>query len=471
MVERQLPKLYAVGSIPITRSNIRTAISGADAPARRRRADNEPDCETMRQKVTAFRRPKMQDPAAPEARSRTETGPVAVRTGREFLSIPGPTTVPDEVLNAMHRPAVEIYKGAIVGVTHSCLDDLRRVMGTEGRTYIYAANGHGAWEAALCNVLSRGDKVLVLDSGRFARSWGEMAAMLGVEVETLPQDLRRAVDPAAVEDRLRADTAGEIRAVLVVQVDTASGVVNDLPAIRRAMDAAGHGAMLLVDTIASLGTMPYEMDAWGIDLTVSAGQKGLMTPPGLSFIAAGERAQAAHRQADLRTQYWDWTFREGEAHYQKYCGTPPEHLLFGLRKAMDMLFEEGLGNVFARHRILAEAVRRAAARWCEGGALAFNVVEPSERADSVTCMLTVNGYAPEPLLEFCDDKCGVVLGVGIGEFAGKGFRIAHMGYVNAPMILGTLGVLEAGLIALDIPHGKGGVQAAIDWLGQAVPAA
>ena len=395
---------------------------------------------------------------------------MTVRNGREFLSIPGPTTVPDEVLSAMHRPAIEIYSGALEDITTTCLEDLRRVFRTRGRTYIYAANGHGAWEAALVNVLSRGDKVLVLESGVFALGWGEMAAMLGVEVERLPGDWRRAVDPAAVEARLSEDKAGEIKAVLVVQVDTASAVVNDIPAIRKAMDAAGHPALLMVDAIASLGTMAFEMDDWGVDVAVTGSQKGLMTPPGLSFVAAGDKAVAAHRDAGLRTRYWDWTVREGDLHYHKYCGTPPEHMLFALRKALDLLFEEGLENVFERHRLLAEAVRRAVGVWAEGGALDFNVTEPAERADAVTTVLMNDGRDPMSLLDYCDRKCGVVLGIGIGDSSGKAFRIAHMGHINAPMILGTLGGVEIGLSALAIPHGKGGVQAAIDWLAQSVPA-
>ena len=393
---------------------------------------------------------------------------MTVRNGREFLSIPGPTTVPDEVLSAMHRPAIEIYSGALLDITTSCLEDLRRVFRTQGRTYIYAANGHGAWEAALVNVLSRGDKVLTLESGVFAAGWGEMATMLGIEVERLPGDWRRAVDPAAVEALLREDKAGEIKAVLVVQVDTASAVVNDIPAIRKAMDAAGHPALLMVDAIASLGTMTFEMDDWGVDVAVTGSQKGLMTPPGLSFVAAGDKAVAAHQGAGLRTRYWDWTHREGPEHYHKYCGTPPEHLLFGLRKALDMIFEEGLENVFQRHRLLAEATRRAVAVWAQGQTLSFNIIDPAERADSVTNVRM--SCPPQPLLDYCKQKCGVVVGDGIADLAGKAIRIAHMGHVNAPMILGTLTVIEVGLIALGIPHGKGGAQAAVDYLGEAVPA-
>jgi alanine-glyoxylate transaminase/serine-glyoxylate transaminase/serine-pyruvate transaminase len=393
---------------------------------------------------------------------------MTLASGREFLSIPGPTTVPDAVLSAMHRPAIDIYSGALLDITTSCLADLRRVFRTEGRVYIYAANGHGAWEAALVNVLSAGDAVLVLESGLFAAVWGEMARVLGLEVEILPGDWRRAVDPAALEARLRQDRAGRIKAVLVVQVDTASSGVNDIPAIREAMDAAGHDALLMVDAIASLATMPFEMDQWRVDVAVAGSQKGLMTPPGLSFVAAGPHALAAHRAAGLRTRYWDWTEREGPEHYQKYCGTPPEHLMFGLRKALDLLLKEGLENVFRRHRLLAEAVRRAVAAWAQGGVLDFNILEASERADSVTTVRLAEGRDPKPLLELCRRQCGVVLGVGIGPLSGKALRIAHMGHVNAPMILGTLGALEVGLVALDIAHGKGGLQAAIDWLGGAL---
>jgi alanine-glyoxylate transaminase/serine-glyoxylate transaminase/serine-pyruvate transaminase len=393
---------------------------------------------------------------------------MSVRNGREFLAIPGPTNVPDEVLNAMHRPAIEIYSGALLDVTAACLDGLRRIFNTQGRAYIYAANGHGAWEAAVSNVFSAGDKVLALESGRFAIGWGEMASMMGVEVEILPGNSRGAVDPAALEARLREDKTGEIAAVMVVQVDTASGVVNEIAGIRRAMDAAGHGAMLMVDTIASLATMPFEMDEWGVDIAVAGSQKGLMTPPGLSFVAAGDKAVAAHQSAGLRTRYWDWTQREGKEHYNKYCGTPPEHMLFGLTKAFEMIFEEGLENVFQRHRLLAEATRRAVAVWSEGQVMSFNITDPAQRADSVTNVLM--SCDPQPLLDYCDQKCGVVVGGGIADLAGKAIRIAHMGHVNAPMILGTLTVIEVGLIALGIPHGKGGAQAAVDYLGEAVSA-
>ena len=394
---------------------------------------------------------------------------MTVAKGREFLSIPGPTNVPDAVLAAMQRPAIDIYSGEMIGITDSCLADLKELFRTRGRTYIYAANGHGGWEAAASNVLSRGDTVLVLESGRFALGWGEMAKMMGVETEVLKGDWRRAVDPAAVTERLRRDKAHTIKALLIAQIDTASGVANDIAAIRMAMDAAKHPALLMVDCVASLGCMPFDMDGWGVDVAMAGSQKGLMTPPGLAFVAANDRARQVHKSAGLRTLYWDWTFREGEMHYQKYCGTPPEHLLFALRKAIDMLKEEGLPAAIRRHELLAEATRSAVAKWAEGQVLTFNITNPKERANSITCVL-MQGRDPQPLLDYAREKCGVVLGVGLGDLDGKAFRIAHMGHTNAPMVLGTLGAVEMGLKALGIPHGSGGVQTAVEYLGREVPA-
>jgi alanine-glyoxylate transaminase/serine-glyoxylate transaminase/serine-pyruvate transaminase len=395
---------------------------------------------------------------------------MSVRAGREFLSIPGPTVIPDAVLAAMQRPAVDIYSGPLVAQTDTLLADMAKIFATAGRAYIYAANGHGAWEAALTNVLSRGDKVLVLESGRFALGWGEAAKMLGAEVEILPGDFRRAVRPEAVEARLKADAKGEIKAILVTQIDTASGVVNDIKAIGEAVRAAGHSALLMVDTVASLGCMPFEMDAWGVDVAMAGSQKGLMTPPGLGFTAAGPRAREAHKTANMRSPYWDWTLRDGQVHYQKFAGTPPEHLLFALRTALDMIFAEGLEATFHRHRLLAEATRRAVGTWAEGQAFAFNISEPEERCDTVTAIVTPNGESAQPLVDYCRDKCGVILGRALGKSEGKGFRIAHMGHVNAPMIFGTLSVVEMALAALGIPHGKGGVQAAVEYLAKSVPA-
>jgi alanine-glyoxylate transaminase/serine-glyoxylate transaminase/serine-pyruvate transaminase len=392
---------------------------------------------------------------------------MTLRKGKEFLMIPGPTNVPDEVLRAMHRPAVDIYEGPLLETTDVCLKGLKALFRTEHQTYIYAANGHGAWDAALTNTLSRSDKVLVLESGRFAIGWGEAGGIAGLDTEVLAGDWKRAVDPAAVETRLKQDSQGEIKAVLVVQVDTASGAWNDIQAIRKAMDAANHGALLMVDTIASLGCMPFEMDAWGVDVALTGSQKGLMTPPGLSFVAAGPRAMKAHETADLRTNYMDWTFRNGPEHYQKYCGTPPEHLLFGFRAALGLIEDEGLENVWRRHALLAEATRRAVAVWAEGGALEFNISAPENRSDSVT-VVRMNGHDPAALRSFTKEICGVTIGGTIGALSGQGIRIAHMGHCNGVMTLGTLSAIELGLAKLGIPHKAGGVQAAISYLQDAL---
>ncbi len=275
---------------------------------------------------------------------------MTVRAGREFLAIPGPTTMPDEVLQAMHRPALDIYSREMIDLSDSLHADLSKLFATRHKSYIHIANGHGAWEAVLSNVLSRGDKILVLESGRFAVGWGHAAELMGVDVETLKGDWRRAVRPTEVEERLRQDKAHAIKAILVTQVDTASGVWNDIAAIGKAIKASGHPALFMVDTVASLGCMPFEMDAWGVDVAMSGSQKGLMTPPGLGFVAANDRAREVHKKANLRTPYWDWTEREGTEHYRRYAGTAPVHLLFALRKAMG-------GVSPARARALAERFR------------------------------------------------------------------------------------------------------------------
>ncbi|MCK1346912.1 MULTISPECIES: aminotransferase class V-fold PLP-dependent enzyme [unclassified Bradyrhizobium] len=395
---------------------------------------------------------------------------MTVSAGREFLALPGPTTIPDEVLRAMHRPALDIYSEPMADLTEGLLRDLSRLFATKGRSYIYIANGHGAWEAVLSNVLSRGDRVLVLESGSFAIGWGNAARAMGAEAEVLKGEWSRAVRPNEVEARLRADKDHGIKAVLVTQVDTASGVVNDVEKIGKAIRAAGHPALYMVDAVASLGCMPFEMDQWGIDVAMSGSQKGLMTPPGLGFVAVNERARAVHKTANMRTPYWDWTERDGVEHYRRYAGTPPIQLLFGLRQAINMLFGEGLENVFYRHRLLAEAVRCAVAAWSRERVLAFNISEPSERSNVVTTVLMDDGYDPTRLHHYCNDKCAVVLGVGISSLQGRAFRIAHMGHINAPMILGALGVVEVGLKALHIPYGKGGTEAAITHLGESVRA-
>ncbi len=388
--------------------------------------------------------------------------------GRPLTSIPGPSVIPDRVLSAMHVAMPNIYEGALVETSETIFADLPKIARTGGRAFIAIANGHGAWEMALTNTMKRGDKVLVLESGRFAIGWGEQARVLGCEVEVLKAPPRSAVDPAAVEARLRADRDHAIRAVLVVQIDTATGVWNDIAAIRRAIDAAGHPALFMVDTIASLGCVPYEMDDWGVDVTVGGSQKGLMVPPGLGLVWAGDKAMAAHAAADMRTPYWDWTARMAEgAHYVRYCGTAPVQHLYAMRTALDMIFDEGLEAIWARHRVFADAARAAVAAWSVEGGLEFNILDPAHRSDSITSILTgrVDGAW---LRRICEEQAGLTLGIGLGEFADRGFRIGHMGHLNPPMLLGTLGTIEAALHAIGARTGGSGVAAAAGVIAEAL---
>ncbi|MCI4665568.1 MAG: aminotransferase class V-fold PLP-dependent enzyme [Neomegalonema sp.] len=397
--------------------------------------------------------------------------------GRKLIAFPGPTNLPDEVLQAMHAQSIDIYGDEAAALTDGLLTDLRKVFRTEAaRTFIYIANGHGGWEAALANTLSRGDRVLVLDSGSFAKGWGEMAQTLGVDVDILPGRPGRAVDANAVEARLRDDLTSHgdeqrYKAVLTVQIDTASSTVNDLAAIRAAISAAGHPALYGVDGVASIGCMPFEMDAWGVDLALTGSQKGLMTPPGLAFLAVGPRAWAMRGGADLHSRYWGWDERLGEIHYMKYCGTPPMQLLYALRRALDLLLrEEGLEAAWARHKLLANATRAAVQHWSAGGAMTFYAPEPAERCDTVTTLVAAEGLDSGALRRFCLENCGVAIGVPTGDLTppDRGFRIAHMGHWNAPMALGALGAVELAMTALGWPGAHGGVSAAAALLGESL---
>ena len=392
----------------------------------------------------------------------------SLNAGQVLTAIPGPSVIPHRVLSAMHAPMPNIYEGDLVAMSERILAELPSIAKTEGQPFIAIANGHGAWEMALTNTLSRGDKVLVLESGRFAVGWGEQARRLGCEVEVLAGPDRRGVDPSAVEARLRADSAHEIKAVLVVQIDTASSVINDIAAIRRAIDAAGHPALYMVDCIASLACVEYRMDAWGVDVTVAGAQKGLMVPPGLGFVWASEKAIAAHQSADLRTAYWDWSARMGAgSHYLRYCGTPPISHLYGLRAALDMISEEGLENIWARHRVFAHAVRTAVTTWSAPDGLELNIVDPSARSDAVTTVLT-GSIDARRLRAVAEQEAGLVLGVGLGKFEDTAFRIGHMGHMNPPQLLGTLATIESVLHALDAPMGGSGVAAASAALARAL---
>ena len=380
--------------------------------------------------------------------------------GPEIVAIPGPSVMPERVLGAMHRSMPDIYSGMITTVIDETFDALPAIAGTTSRAFVPIGNGHAGWEMALSNTLSRGDHVLVLDCGRFAQIWGEMAEFNGCRVETITAPVGYAIDPAVVEERLRADTGHEIQAVLTVHVDTATSIRNDIPAIRAAIDAAGHPALFMVDCIASMGCEEYRMDDWGVDVTVAASQKGMMTPPGLALVWAGPRALAAHQDADLRTRYWDWTYRtEDGPYYLRFCGTPPVSLLFGLHEALQMIAEETLPARWERHTRLAGAVRAAVEAWAAPEGLSLLAMQPSQRSHSVTSIRTGSVDSIE-LSRICRERLGVTLGVGIGDHADSSFRIGHMGHVNAPMVLGVLGAVEVALAELDAPVGGSGVAAA-----------
>lgn len=394
--------------------------------------------------------------------------------GRSYLAIPGPSVLPDRVLAAMHRASPNIYGGALIDMVAAMWPDLRAVAGTSHHVAAYIANGHGAWEAANSNLFSRGDKALVLATGRFGIGWAESARALEVDVEVMDFGKSSPVDMGLVEERLRADKSHSIKAVLTTHVDTASSVRTNIAALRATMDAAGHPALLCVDCIASMGCDEYRMDDWGVDVTVSASQKGLMTPPGMGFVWFSENARVRCADSDLRTPYWAWAQRaEPTEFWQYWAGTAPTHHLFGLRESLTMLLhEEGLPNVWARHDVLARAVWAAFGAWSKGNdRIGLNVSDPAFRARAVTA---ARFGAPDAsrLREWTETKAGVTLGIGLGmalpnDPAWHGFlRVAHMGHVNAHMTLGVLSVMEAGLNALGIPHGEGGVAAATKVIAQ-----
>ena len=382
------------------------------------------------------------------------------RSGRHFLQIPGPTNVPDRVLRAMAAPTIDHRGPAFRELTREVLAGMAAVVRTRHPVVLFPASGTGAWEAALANTLSPGDRVLMVETGHFATLWKDVATRLGLDPLFLPGDWRRGVDAARIEARLAEDGARAVKAVCVVHNETSTGVTSDVAAVRRALDAARHPALLLVDTISSLASIDYRHDEWGVDVTVGASQKGLMLPPGLSFNAVGDRALAAHAAARLPRSYWDWgpILAANEKGFFPY--TPPTNLLFGLREALRMLQAEGLEAVFARHGRHAEAARRAARAW----GLELLCVNPSEYSSSLTAVLTPRGHDAARLLDVALDRFDVALGVGLGKLAGRVFRIGHLGDFNDLGLLGTLAGVEMGLALAGVPHRPGGVGAALSWL-------
>ncbi len=373
--------------------------------------------------------------------------------GDPLVMIPGPSVMPDSVMEAFRRPLPNIYEGDLVRIIYDVLDRLPPIARTKGSAYVAVSNGHGAWEMALTNTLSRGDHVLVAEAGHFATSWAQMMRFADVTYDVVAAPHGQAVDPAAVEAALVADTSRRTKAVLVAHVDTATSVRNDIAAIRAAIDRADHPALLMVDAVASLGCDAYEMDAWGVDVTVAATQKGLMVPPGLGFVFVSDKALAAHRHADLRTGYWDFTARtDPDAHYWIFCGTPPISHLYALTASLDLLEAEGIEAVWARHRALADAVRAAVGAWHTDDGLRLVAAEPAAQSNAVTVLST--GTIDSRALQWrAESGAGLVLGIGIGDDPAREFRIGHMGHVTPPMVLGALGTIEAALLSLSTAEG------------------
>lgn len=391
------------------------------------------------------------------------------KTGRQFFANPGPTNIPDSVLRAMDRPTIDFNDPEFLEVYFGCLAGLKRVLRTEHELYMYTASGHGAWEATLANMLSPGDLVLVLESGWFSEGWSDMAGRLGLRTQVVPADWRRGPDPAMVEQALRADAGHEIRAVLAVHNETSTGLTAPIPAIRAAMDAAGHPALLFVDTISSLGSLEYRMDDWGIDATVGGSQKGLMLNTGFSFTAVSPKGLAAHRTATLPRFYWDWT-EMLKRPQRNFVGTIPVALFYGLQESLRLIEQEGLEPLVARHARLAEATRRAVRTWAGNDGPQMYSLDPARASDSVTGVLMPEGHNADKVRRTALDRFNVSLGGGLGRLGGQVFRIGHMGDLNEPMVLGTLGAVEMSLRANGVPHGRGGVDAAIDWLAETLPA-
>jgi alanine-glyoxylate transaminase/serine-glyoxylate transaminase/serine-pyruvate transaminase len=389
---------------------------------------------------------------------------MAAARGRQFFQNPGPTNIPDRILRAMDRPALDFMGGEFRAIAEECYAGLRQIFKTDGAIIAYAGNGHGAWEAAIVNVFSPGDKVLVPETGYFSLNWGKHAAELGLEVETLPSDWRKGVDPEAVEARLREDKAHRIKAVMQVHNETATGVANRIAEIRKAIDAARHPALYMVDTISSLGSIDFRMEEWQVDIAVGGSQKGLMLPPGMAFTAASDKALKASESAKLPRVYWDWRKLVTGNRQTSFNGTAPVQLFYGLQEAVRMLAEEGLDQVFARHARLAEATRRAVRAWRGNDGPEIYAVDPRTQSNSVTTVLVPEGHDAEKARGIALDRFNVSLGGGLDRLDKKVFRIGHMGDLNEPMLLGALAAIEMSLQLAGVPHGKGGVAAAMEYL-------
>jgi alanine-glyoxylate transaminase/serine-glyoxylate transaminase/serine-pyruvate transaminase len=382
------------------------------------------------------------------------------QAGRHFLQIPGPTNVPDRVLRAIDMPTMDHRGPEFQALALEVLEGLKEVFQTREPVVIYPASGTGAWEAALVNTLSPGERVLMFETGQFATLWKKMADRLGLKTEFIATDWRRGADAAQLEERLLADTGHEIKAVAVVHNETSTGVTSRIPPLRAAIDRARHPALLLVDTVSSLGSIEYRHDEWGVDVTVAGSQKGLMLPPGLSFNAVSAKARTAARQAKLPRSYWSWEEMQASNTQGWFPYTPATNLLYGLREALAMLREEGLQNVFLRHRRHGEATRRAVRAW----GLEVLCLVPEEYSNTLTAVLTPPDHDADHLRRIILERFNMSLGTGLGKLAGRVFRIGHLGDFNDLTLIGTLGGVEMGLATAGIPHRRAGVQAAMDSL-------
>ena len=385
---------------------------------------------------------------------------MSYQSGRHFLQIPGPTNVPDRVLRAMAQPTIDHRGPDFAKLTHEVLEGLKQIFKTSGAVVIYPSSGTGAWEAAVVNTLSPGDKVLMFETGYFATLWENMVVKLGVGVDFVPGDWRHGVDPMVVEEKLSDDKKHNIKAVMVVHNETSTGVTSRIAEVRKAIDRAHHPALLMVDTISSLASIDYRHDEWGVDVTIGCSQKGLMLPPGLGLNAISDKTLEESKSARLSKSYWDWKTMINDNKLGFFPYTPATNLLYGLCESLHMLLEEGLENVFARHLRLAEATRRAVRAW----GLEILCSNPEEYSNSLTAVLMPGAYNADDLRQLILKKFNMSLGTGLGKLKGKIFRIGHLGDFNELMLAGTLSGIEMGLALANVPFSKGGVTEALDYL-------
>lgn len=389
--------------------------------------------------------------------------------GRQFFANPGPTNIPDSILKAVAHVSIDFNDPAFLKVYDAAVEGVKRVLKTQHEVFLYTGSGHAAWEAALVNLFSPGDLLLVPETGHFSDSWGKMAKDFGLEVRTLAADWRRGIDFAELRATLAADTGHAIKAICAVHNETATGMVLPLADIRAALDATGHPALLLADTISSLGSMDFAMDAWGVDVAVGGSQKGLMLPTGMSFTGVSPKGMAAHASSTLPKSYLNWTNMLTRRH-KSFIGTVPTSLFYGLEESIRLLEEEGLDEVFARHARLGEAVRRCVRHWSGNNGPSLFCLSPDRYSNSVTAVLMPEGHDAEAVRRIALQTFNVSLGGGLSRLGGKVFRIGHLGDLNEPMILGTLSTVEMALRLAGVPHTPGGVNAAIEYLAEAAQA-